>query len=167
MPELFENKLTTKKGDVGESLVDKMLREKGFVIYKPEGGQAHAFDRLAIKDKEILMIAEVKAKAKRKYFPDTGIDFRHYKEYKNIMKKHNLEVILFFVDEEMGKIYGGKLSEIEVINNFKVNNKDVTYPKIEKNIIYFHIEKMNVYAELEKADVISLEALTTKKQAYK
>jgi hypothetical protein len=167
MPELFENKLTTKKGDVGESLVDKMLREKGFVIYKPEGGQAHAFDRLAIKDKEILMIAEVKAKAKRKYFPDTGIDFRHYKEYKNIMKKHNLEVILFFVDEEMGKIYGGKLSEIEVINNFKVNNKDVTYPKIEKNIIYFHIEKMNVYAELEKADVISLEALTTKKQAYR
>ena len=84
MPELFENKLTTRKGDVGESLVDKMLREKGFVIYKPEGGQAHAFDRLAIKDKEILMIAEVKAKAKRKYFPDTGIDFRHYKEYKNI-----------------------------------------------------------------------------------
>ncbi len=167
MPELFENKLTTKKGDVGESLVDKMLREKGFVIYKPEGGQAHAFDRLAIKDKEILMIAEVKAKAKRKYFPDTGIDFRHYKEYKNIMKKHNLEVILFFVDEEMGKIYGGKLSEIEVINNFKVNNKDVTYPKIEKNIIYFHIEKMNVYADLEKADVISLEALTTKKQAYR
>lgn len=167
MPELFENKLTTRKGDVGESLVDKMLREKGFVIYKPEGGQAHAFDRLAIKDKEILMIAEVKAKAKRKYFPDTGIDFRHYKEYKNIMKKHNLEVILFFVDEEMGKIYGGKLSEIEVINNFKVNNKDVTYPKIEKNIIYFHIEKMKEYADLKRADVLNLEALTTKKQAYK
>ena len=134
MPELFENKLTTRKGDVGESLVDKMLREKGFVIYKPEGGQAHAFDRLAIKDKEILMIAEVKAKAKRKYFPDTGIDFRHYKEYKNIMKKHNLEVILFFVDEEMGKIYGGKLSEIEVINNFKVNLliKKVSYNKYIK-----------------------------------
>ena len=167
MPELFENKLTTRKGDVGESLVDKMLREKGFVIYKPEGGQAHAFDRLAIKDKEILMIAEVKAKAKRKYFPDTGIDFRHYKEYKNIMKKHNLEVILFFVDEEMGKIYGGKLSEIEVINNFKVNNKDVTYPKIENNIIYFHIEKMKEYADLKRADVLNLEALTTKKQAYK
>lgn len=167
MPELFENKLTTRKGDVGESLVDKMLREKGFVIYKPEGGQAHAFDRLAIKDKEILMIAEVKAKAKRKYFPDTGIDFRHYKEYKNIMKKHNLEVILFFVDEEMGKIYGGKLSEIEVINNFKVKNKDVTYPKIEKNIIYFHIEKMKEYADLKRADVLNLEALTTKKQAYK
>lgn len=167
MPDLFENKLTTRKGDVGESLVDKMLREKGFVIYKPEGGQAHAFDRLAIKDKEILMIAEVKAKAKRKYFPDTGIDFRHYKEYKNIMKKHNLEVILFFVDEEMGKIYGGKLSEIEVINNFKVNNKDVTYPKIEKNIIYFHIEKMKEYADLKRADVLNLEALTTKKQAYK
>lgn len=167
MPDLFENKLTTRKGDVGESLVDKMLREKGFVIYKPEGGQPHAFDRLAIKDKEILMIAEVKAKAKRKYFPDTGIDFRHYKEYKNIMKKHNLEVILFFVDEEMGKIYGGKLSEIEVINNFKVNNKDVTYPKIEKNIIYFHIEKMKEYADLKRADVLNLEALTTKKQAYK
>lgn len=167
MPELFENKLTTRKGDVGESLVDKMLREKGFVIYKPEGGQPHAFDRLAIKDKEILMIAEVKAKAKRKYFPDTGIDFRHYKEYKNIMKKHNLEVILFFVDEEMGKIYGGKLSEIEVINNFKVNNRDVTYPKIEKNIIYFHIEKMKEYADLKRADVLNLEALTTKKQAYK
>lgn len=167
MPELFENKLTTRKGDVGESLVDKMLREKGFVIYKPEGAQAHAFDRLAIKDKEILMIAEVKAKAKRKFFPDTGIDFRHYKEYKNIMKKHNLEVILFFVDEEMGKIYGGRLSEIEVINNFKVNNKDVTYPKIENNIIYFHIEKMKEYADLKRADVLNLEALTTKKQAYK
>lgn len=37
MPDLFENKLTTRKGDVGESLVDKMLREKGFVIYKPVG----------------------------------------------------------------------------------------------------------------------------------
>lgn len=167
MPESFENKLTTKKGDVGEALVDKMLRGNGFVIYKPEGGQAHAFDRLAIKGKEILMVAEVKSKAKRKFFPDTGIDFRHYSEYKKIMKKHNLEVILFFVDEEMGKIYGGKLSELEIINNFTVNNKEVTYPKVEKNIIYFHIEKMKFYADLTRGDVLSLTDLTTKKQAYR
>ena len=57
------------------------------------------------------------------------------------------------------------VKEKELRLSYSENN--FTYPKIENNIIYFHIDKMNIYKELEKADIISLEALTTKKQAYK
>lgn len=83
-----------------------------------------------------------------------------------IMKKHNLEVVLFFVDEEVGKIYGGKLSELSEIDSFSVNGKEVTYPKIEKNIIYFHITKMQEYADLSSDDKNKLKELTTKNQGY-
>lgn len=162
----FEDRITTKKGDLGETIVDRILREKGFVIYKPEGGQAHAFDRLAIKDKEILLIAEVKSKAKRKYYPDTGFNYKHYLEYKKIMERHNLQVIIFFVDEENKSIYGGKLKTLEQIKSFNVNGKEQTYPKIENGIIYFHIDVMTEYAKLTSHDVVELSELTTKKQAY-
>lgn len=162
----FEDRTQTKKGALGEEIVDRILREKGFVIYKPEGGQAHAFDRLAIKDKEILLIAEVKSKAKRKYYPDTGFNYKHYLEYKKIMERHNLQVVIFFVDEENKSIYGGKLKTLEQIKSFNVNGKEVTYPKIENGIIYFHIETMTHYASLTGSDALNLTELTTKNIAY-
>jgi hypothetical protein len=170
MNDLFQLKTTTQKGNIGEKLVDEMLREKGFCIYKPEELGPHAFDRLAIKNKEILLIAEVKSKARRKYYPDTGIDFRHYQDYLKIMEKHNLEVILFFVDEENQEIYGGKLSHLHKIRSFNVGGREVTYPKIEtrsKNkIIYFHIDVMTKYKQLSEDDASQLKALTTKDSKY-
>jgi len=162
----FENLKSTQKGNLGESIVDGMLRDQGFVIYKPERGLAHAFDRLIIKNKQILLIAEVKTKAKRKYYPDTGIEYKHYKEYKNIMKKHNLEVMLFFVDEEMKSIYGGKLSDLDIPQSFTFKNKEITYPKVELGIIYFHIDVMEKYSDIDEIYYQELSELSNKKSDY-
>jgi len=162
----FNDRLTTKKGNIGEALVDEMLREQGFVIYVPEGGQAHAFDRLAIKNKEILLIAEVKSKSLRKFYPDTGIDIRHYHEYLNIMNKHNLEVIMFFVDEEIGEIYGGKLKEISAVKSYAHNGKDMVWPLEQKGIIYFHRDSMKTFKKLSETDCEKLKQVTSKNINY-
>jgi len=162
----FSQKTTTKKGAAGEAIVDRILREKGFVLYKPQDDVAHAFDRLAILNKEILMIAEVKTKAKRCRYPDTGIDFRHYKEYSKISKKHNLAVVLFFVDEEEGMVYGGKLSVLSEIDVHMHEGRKLTYPMISGGIIYFYREIMTEYAQLTEADKKSLTDLTTKSILY-
>ena len=71
------------------------MEEKGYVVYKPVTEGAHAFDILAVKDKKTVIIADVKTKARRNYFPDTGINYKHYVEYKAISEKHCLPVFLF------------------------------------------------------------------------
>lgn len=169
----FSERLTTQKGDYAESIIDGKLLDRGWVIYKPVNqNTAHSFDRLCIKDKKVCMIAEVKAKSKRKYYPDTGINYKHYQDYKLMMENHGLDTFLFFVDEEVGKIYGNYLSKLEKPDCYSFNGQEISYPKIEKNsygkkIIYFHIELMVKIADLNEEEVAILSERTTKKECYK
>ena len=89
----FEKALV--KGKIGEDIVRRYLEEKGYVVYKPVTEGAHAFDILAVKDKKTVIIADVKTKARRNYFPDTGINYKHYVEYKVILKTLLTSVFIF------------------------------------------------------------------------
>ena len=109
----WEDKVEVKKGNFAENIVHKFLESKGYVVYIPVTDGAHAFDRLAIKDKEQVIIAEIKAKAKLNNYDETGFDYRQYLEYKKISEKHNLPVFIFFVDEMLREIYGNFLSKLE------------------------------------------------------
>lgn len=159
----FDDKQTTKKGKLGESVVRKYMEDRGWIIYTPETEKAHAFDKVAIKDKDKICLLEVKTKARRNFYNDTGIDIRHYLEYKNISEKYHLPIFLFFVDEMLGKVYGNKLSYLEE----KVKTNDgLEYPLKQNGIIYFPLERMKPIAILDAKTVLEIKHLNTRNYEY-
>lgn len=157
----WKDKKEVKKGNIGEKIVNDFLEKKGFVIYKSITDSAHSFDRLAIKDKQRLIIAEIKTKARRNKYKDTGFNLRHYNEYKKISEKHNLPVYIFFVDEMLGKIYGNWLSILE-----EPYLKILQYPAILNDIIYFHLDKMIDICDLSEQEINDLKNYSQRKYEY-
>ena len=147
----WQYKTEVKRGNLGEEIVDNLLHSKGYVIYKPITEAAHAFDRLAIKDKEKACIAKVKTKPRRFAYPDTGIDVRHYMEYKRVWRKHRIPVFIFFVDDNEGTVRCLNLSEFFEVNEPKKyihKGKTLSYPMDYKRIKYFYQPEMKIVYEL-------------------
>jgi len=160
----WEEKTTVKKGDYGENLVHSFLESKGYVMYLPTTKKAHAFDRLAVRNKTEILIVECKTKARRTYFEDTGIDIRHYEEYIHITNKYHLHLFIFFIDEYLGEIYGNFL--VELVKPKFIKGKQ--YPLEHKNIIYFPLENMKRdIAKLNKEDTKYLINNSTRNYEYK
>lgn len=166
----FQAKTTTQKGNVGERIVREYLAQKGFVVYQTNCTEhAHGFDMLAMRNKEQMIVVEVKAKAKRDCCPDTGINLKHYNEYKAIQAKHNLPIFLVFVDEKLGEVYGDWLSALEADHSMFRND---TYPYVRPHgrngepIIYFYQPNMRKLATLTQDEIIELKQLTTGKNTY-
>lgn len=169
----WETKL--KKGNIGERLMADYLRDNGFIVYAPDTRSqdvAHPFDRLvASEDKKKLFVAEAKTKALRKHYPDTGIDIRHYNEYKHISDTYNIDILLFFVDEENGVTYGNFLSELEHRVEINVRGFVMKYPwkeiASERKIIYFPRVNMVEYGKIPPEYIAEINAHTTKNSIYK
>ena len=164
----WDDKITVKKANVGEKIIDDLIRANGRSIsYAPITDGGHPFDRLiASKDKKHIQIAEVKALDKRRYYDDTGISIKHYKGYKHISDKYGMKVFIFFVDGSLSEIYGNFLDKLEV--EYIDEKKNKKYPLIESNkkaigreIIYFPMANMkrNLY-RLSGSQVEELKELT-------
>ena len=151
----WNDKPQVKKGNRGEDAVDKFLEEQGFVIYKPVTDAAHPFDRLCVKDKSTMFVAEIKTKPKRTYYPDTGFNLTHHKDYLRMQEK-GFNIYIFFVDEREGIIYGNPLSKISEKCIVEHNGKMIEYPKKENGIIYFPIVKMEFFNYLEESEINSI-----------
>jgi len=164
---LWHNKTTVKKGDVGESIVDAFLMSKNVVPYRPVFYGAHPFDRLlATPDKKSLFLADVKTKARRNYYPDTGIDIKHYNDYLFIQNKYHIKAFIFFVDESVLKIYGGWLSEISKPTAIVHNGKHIDYPLIQNGIIYFPVDLMQDISEITEEKATELKQLSQRNYEY-
>lgn len=140
----FEKSL--KKGRVGEEYVRGLLEKKGYIVYTPKTEGAHAFDFLAIKEKEKCIALDVKSKARRNKYKDTGVNLKHYRIYEAFMKRHNMPFWLIFVDEMEKKIYG---NTIEALMADKKEEFGINYPYIWKRkpddkdgTIYWHLDSM-------------------------
>ena len=163
----FESTKQYKKGALGEDYLDKILSQKGFVIYSPDGGKPHPFDRLcASSDKKSICIAEAKTKARRPFYPDTGINVSHYNDYMNIQKKYSIDVFLYFIDESIHKIYGGLLSNIVRKTDLLHKNKLLHYPRVEGNIIYFPLKNMEIIGDIIDEVASKLISLSTRSYEY-
>ena len=57
--------MSLSKGEFAEQIIKGKMEARGFVVYRPTTDRAHAFDILAIKDKEKCIAIDVKAKARR------------------------------------------------------------------------------------------------------
>lgn len=170
----FQELTTTKKGNLGEYIVDKYLLGKNIIPYipHPDNNTAHPFDRLcASRDKKNVFIAEVKTKPSRNYYPDTGINLKAYDEYKFIQDKYKIEIWMFFVDENINKVYGNKLSKLDIPIEIIFKGKRINYPLTQQNnygtkIIYFPIEYMIDICNIDDNISQELKNLSTRNYEY-
>ena len=160
------DKIQVKKGDIGEDLVIKYLKVNGYEIleHNREVGP-HPYDIMA-RGKKGDFIVEVKSKPRRDNYPDTGVDLKHYNDYKTVSRDKKITVFLFFVDENSGKVYGGDLSSLDVKKTHNYNNRNYEYPKVENGIIYFFQPSMSVFFELTKEDTDSLKGFCSRNSKY-
>jgi hypothetical protein len=156
-----------RKGDVGELLVDDFLRGKKVIPYRPDYDGAHPFDRLcATADKKTIFVADIKTKARREFYADTGINLNHYGDYKHIETKYRLRVFLFFVDEKLGEIYGNWLTELEQPVTLANNGKLISYPLKQGGILYFPLAHMQPISPITLEKAKELMALSTRSYEY-
>lgn len=162
----WEDRLQVKKGNIGEKIVKNTLEQKGYVVYKCVTEKAHAFDFLAVKDKKVFLIAEVKSKARFNNFEATGIDVRHFEEYKFIFDNQKIDVLLFFVDEhpKEERVYCQKLS---VLIQEKIIDK-VKYPNtnIAKGKIIFSLSDMITVCKLTQEQLSELKNHSSRNYEY-
>lgn len=157
-----------KKGAIGERTVRAMLEDKGFVVYLPVTEGAHAFDIMAIKDKTKVIALDVKSKARRTKYNDTGIDQKHFDVYLSFSEKHNMDFWLVFVDEHEKRIYGNSIRELE--KGCVVGGKK--YPIIERNardgkqIRYWHISQMHHFQKINEAVSAQLMEYSQRNYSY-
>ena len=169
----WEDKQEVKKGNIGEEIVEAYLIDNGIIPYKPCTGGAHPFDRLcASADKQRIFVAEIKCKARRYAYPDTGINYSHYQDYVNIAMKHNMDIYLYFVDEFNGCIYGAELVS-RLIPEYQVEHKGrlLSYPMHTEHrqngrlikMVYFPLKRMVVIHRLSDDQCSELKKLSTSK----
>jgi len=164
---LFRDKQTTRKGAIGEQIARRHLESKGLVVYEPVTNGAHPFDKLcASRDKRSLVIAEVKTKPARVYYPDTGIDLRHYHDYMRIQARYGIDVHLYFVDEDKREMYGNKLTNLIARRQVEHNGKVLDYPMQQGGIIYFPLAAMEQVSLLTDDEAAGIAALSTRSEAY-
>lgn len=165
----FEDRPTTKKGQIGEAIVDAWIISKGFVPYRPVNGCKHPFDRLvASADKRRLCIVEVKTKPRREAYPDTGIEPRHFNDYQHVTTQHRMPLFLAFVDEVQAVVYGNWWSKLLVRRPGPVTSTGMPrcgwttgYPWEHKGIVYFQLDAMEPIAQLTPEQCEQLRALRT------
>ncbi len=136
-------RMALEKGGYAENIIRGLLEKKGFIVYCPMTDGSHAFDILAIQNKERVIALDVKAKARRTYWPDTGVNQRHFETYVAFSQRHSIDFWIIFVDEYKKEIYGNTLEKLETPR--KVGNRE--YPRIEPTrsgtkIRYWPLEAM-------------------------
>ncbi len=155
-----------KKGNIGEAIIQNILEEKGYIVYKALTFGRHAFDFLAVKDKSRFVIAEVKSKARLNILPVTGINLTHYNEYIHTLEKTNIDIILFFLDEhpKEQRIYCQLLRNLmqpKIIDNNQYPNFNIS-----KGKVLFHLSEMRHVRNLTVNELESLKAFSTRKYEY-
>lgn len=164
----WQDKKQVKKGNLGERIVKEYLENKGWIVYGIETSGRHAFDKLCVKDKKSIIIAEIKTKARMNNYPATGFNEGDYLVYQNIYKKYRIEIFIFFVDEGLKQIYGNKLSILEQkyydesgkVYPFKMRMYD------GKFVILFPLQKMKIIKNLNNDEVKELKSLSQRNYDY-
>jgi len=166
----FNERASSKKGKVGERLVDAWLRDQGYVPYAPVvENKAHPFDRIvASENKREIFVAECKTKPARTEYHDTGIDVRHYNDYKHIMEKYGLGIFLFFVDEDKREIYGGYLAELDCQCHEEKpdGSRLLSYPLVRGGIRYFPLSAMLPVCQLTDDEVAEIKPYTRRNKRW-
>lgn len=158
----FLERNTTKKGAIGEAIVEEYLRGQGLVVYRPgDTDGPHPFDGFGANKRHVLAF-DVKAKPARSWYPDTGINVTHFETYRFYEKKYRVPGWLFFVDEAAAKVYGNLLRVLCEKRTVWWEGKNISYPRTERGIIYFPVQYMKLIRELPAELAASLNLMSTR-----
>jgi Holliday junction resolvase-like predicted endonuclease len=150
----WNNKITVKKGNIGEQIIRNFFEKKGWIIYKPITNKAHWIDFIAIKDKKEMYGIEVKTKPRLNKWAAQGFNIKQYKEYKRFEKLYNIKLFIFFVDEKEGTIHCANFSKLS--KGFHPNDK----------IIAWHLDEMEFVANLDINTMKKIDNLNTRNYIY-
>tara|TARA_R100001440_G_scaffold28344_1_gene45960 strand:- start:198 stop:665 length:468 start_codon:yes stop_codon:yes gene_type:complete len=151
----WEEKKEVKKGEIGEIIVRKYLENKGYIVYQPKTKGAHYFDMLCTLNKNEVIALDVKTKARLNYYEATGIELRHYEDYKRLINTIEIPFYLYFVDEMEGKVYRQLLN-------------DLPSPwHLNKTIVCWDLKDLNYLFSLNEKEKKELQKLNTRSYKYK
>ena len=150
----WEEKKEVKKGDLGEKIVRNYLENKGYIVYQPKTKGAHYFDMLCTKNKQEVMALDVKTKARLNAYEATGIDLRHYEDYKRLMNTTQIPFYIYFVDEMEGKVYMQLLNKLP--EPFKLNNY----------IVCWHLKDLVYMFDITEQEKNELQKFNTRTYEY-
>lgn len=164
----WADRVTVKKGDLAETIVNNYILRKGHIPYRPvTTDKAHPFDWIcATPDKRVIYVADAKAKPARLHYPDTGIDISHYTGYQHIHSTYHLRVFLFFVDEMRKVIEGGFLDHISKNHTLTYKGRILKYPIRQNGIIYFPLELMQKVSDLTESEATALSSYSSRSAEY-
>jgi len=152
----FAARREVQLGGLGAGILDAHIRATGWIPYGPQADGAHPFDRLiASPDKRHICIVEVKTKARREAYRDTGINRRHYEDYRHITATYRLPLFLAFVDPKEGRIYGNYWTELLTP---RIRGA-CRYPWHSNGIVYFPLDAMPTLRLLTTTECSALLAL--------
>lgn len=154
------------KGEVGEMFVRAHLERKGWIVYKPHTEGAHAFDILAIFKKKSAIAIDVKAKSRMNKYPATGINQKHFEEYKAFSDKHNMPFWIVFVDEDQRTVYGNAISELELPRLVLGKQYPFVMPTGYSPVRLWPLEAMKHIANLDDACAAQLTSLSQRNHKY-
>jgi len=164
---MFSQLPRTRKGTIAEEYVRDVLISRGWHIYTYSTvNQPHPVDMFAITSDNQLVAVEVKCKRARLYYPDTGIDVRHYRHYHNLQMQLNLPILLLFVDEYSRTVYGNYLDYLSQPITIVDNKRELVYPMVAENLVYFPLQAMEHYADIPPAIVAQIKSYTASKYHY-
>ena len=151
------DKPEVQKGDRGEKIVQNILERLGYICYKSVSNKSHPYDFEARKN-NIKFYVEVKTKPRRRKYPDTGFNYRHYQIYKRVCEEDNIRMFICFVDIVQKMVYGNYL---DVLDKDYVDN-NCLYPFNESTkqgelIRYFPLSVMKPIKNLSEEEIKFLE----------
>lgn len=162
----FNELTTTKKGTLGEAICRKHFEKKGLVVMLPVTEAAHAFDMMVWEGKNNPIIVDIKTKASRLHYPDTGFDTPDLAKYMEVSEKHNMRVVIFFVDEVKREIYYAPLDELLEPVTIQHKGKELQYPMSKWGITFFPLQTMRKLCDLTDEQVKGLKELTNNNYDY-
>ena len=158
------------KGDYAEVIVQRLLEEKGFVVYRPvTHDKPHGFDMFAYKDKSYKFAVEIKTKSLCDKYPETGFEEYLHDRYVQLSEKLNLPVWILFCDEKRKEIYGNLLSKLDEEKTIEDMGEKGHYPKVighadgDNVTRYYHISSMKTFHTLTDEESQKLANFSTKK----
>jgi hypothetical protein len=135
----FNNLQTTKLGTLAEDmLINEFIFNKGFQPFVPGYDGSHHVDSMALSPTGVTFYMDCKAKSRRKYYADTGIDLADYNKYKGFDKP----TYILFADLVQGTVYGNWIQKLD--------------PKVEGSIVYFQLDQMVHYRDMSEVEKATL-----------
>lgn len=140
----FQALITTRKGNVGERIAQRLLRRRGWYVYAPAKEEPYPVDIIAYKPGEAIQAIDAKAYPRRARHNDTGIDEKDYRTYQAFTGATGAEVTLMFIDQVEKCVYGARLSSL------------LPYAKAEGTKVYFPLPCFKVLHWLQPGELAAL-----------